>query len=326
MKIKTSIMFIITVFIIILTGCIYTARPQNLQTPIINTFTAQPTNTPVITIQPTETPSPTPTETETPTPTLTPVPTKTPEPTQSVSHSPVPDIKQVDAAYADSLDINGYSWYMDRSSRTLLEKYGGFCIKDTGDKRIYLTYNLGTEAGLTDKLLDMLKEKNVKASFFPTGDYVKNNTGIIRRIVREGHLLGSHGETHANQTKITLWPTDKLIQDFDNLQKRFRNIFGDDFRIHYYRPPYGIYSERTLYIARTLGYTPIFWSYTYNDYDYNKPPIGVDKTYKLYMDNLRDGAIYQLHVIFQDTVDVLDNFIDDARAMGYEFYRVDDQK
>ncbi len=305
---RKVIMVIYTILALcIFTACVKPVHSPGNRTPFI-TVTA-PTITPHITNM------------QTAVPTLTQTPTAVPTPV--VTQTPIPTASELDYEELNKLSSTSTGWGFYKDTRQMVEKYGGFCIKDTGNKHIYLTYNLGYEYGFTNKLLDMLKEKNVKASFFPIGSYVRENVNTIKRIVNEGHLLGSHGETHINN--LPSKTPEYIVNDLKKMQNSYKNIFGEDFNINYYRPPYGIYSERLLYIARQMGLTSVFWSYTYTDWEANKPQ-GKDNVYKLYMDNLKDGMILQLHVSTMDNISVLEDFVDEARRLGYEFYRVDEMK
>ena len=66
------------------------------------------------------------------------------------------------------------------------------------EKRIIITFDQGYENGYTEKILDTLKEKNVKAIFFLTGDYAKKEKALVQRMIDEGHMLGNHGMRHAS--------------------------------------------------------------------------------------------------------------------------------
>ena len=56
--------------------------------------------------------------------------------------------------------------------------------------------------------------------------------------------------SHANQTNTNEWTVEKLVKDFENMDRRVKDLLGEDVNIYYYRPPFGYYNERMLYIAR----------------------------------------------------------------------------
>ena len=87
----------------------------------------------------------------------------------------------------------------------LQEQYGDYNVNFIGpdEKRIYLTFDEGYENGNTADILDILKEKNVKAVFFVTGHYCKTNPELVQRMIDEGHIVGNHSMNHPNFT--TIW-------------------------------------------------------------------------------------------------------------------------
>ena len=81
-------------------------------------------------------------------------------------------------------------------------QYGAYAT--TPDRsRILLTFDQGYENGYTGQILDTLKEKQVSAVFFLTGDYAKKETDLVNRMIAEGHVLGNHGMTHASLPTLT---------------------------------------------------------------------------------------------------------------------------
>lgn len=77
-------------------------------------------------------------------------------------------------------------------NKKLIEEYSGIAIGNSSDKNIYLTFDEGYEAGYTEKILDILKENNVKAAFFITGHYLNTQPELVKRMIDEGHVVGNH--------------------------------------------------------------------------------------------------------------------------------------
>ena len=73
-----------------------------------------------------------------------------------------------------------------------MEKYNGIYIGNENKKYIYLTFDEGYEAGYTEKILDVLKENDVKATFFITAHYLNTAEELVKRMVNEGHIVGNH--------------------------------------------------------------------------------------------------------------------------------------
>ena len=74
----------------------------------------------------------------------------------------------------------------------IINEFNGMAMGNAESKKIYLTFDLGYEAGYTEKILDVLKENKVPATFFITGQYVKTSGDIIKRMIDEGHIVGNH--------------------------------------------------------------------------------------------------------------------------------------
>lgn len=78
------------------------------------------------------------------------------------------------------------------NNKKLIEKYNGIALGNSEEKKIYLTFDLGYEAGYTANILDVLKEKNVSATFFITAHYLNSASELVERMISEGHIVGNH--------------------------------------------------------------------------------------------------------------------------------------
>lgn len=77
-------------------------------------------------------------------------------------------------------------------NRELIEKYNGMAMGNEKDKYIYVTFDLGYEAGYTENILNTLKQNNVPATFFITAHYVNTASDIVQRMIDDGHIIGNH--------------------------------------------------------------------------------------------------------------------------------------
>ena len=78
---------------------------------------------------------------------------------------------------------------LGKTNKELIEKYDGIAIGNAEEKYVYLTFDEGYEAGYTSKILDVLKENNVKAAFFITGHYLNTASDLVKRMIDEGHIV-----------------------------------------------------------------------------------------------------------------------------------------
>ena len=198
------------------------------------------------------------------------------------------------------------------------EKYGKYNAHfiSEGEKIIYLTFDEGYEYGCTPSILDTLKEKNVKAVFFVTQPYAKEDPDLVQRIIDEGHMLGNHSVTHP----ATGLPSQTVEQQQSEIMDNHNYIkenFGG-YEMHLFRYPAGKFSEQSLAILNNCNYKSVFWSFAYLDYDVNNQPNEAESLQKL-IDRLHSGAIYLLHAESKTNTAILGDFIDQARALGFEF-------
>ena len=200
----------------------------------------------------------------------------------------------------------------------LLKKYNALYMGDPTDKKIYLTFDEGYENGYTGQILDILREKNVKAIFFITGDFFDMEIELVRRIVEEGHEVGNHTMNHPSLTDVS---RSKAEADILELSKLFKVKFNKDMR--FLRPPKGEFSEDVLQLCDELSLRCLMWSFAYQDWLVNKQN-GPDYALKKVTENLHNGAVLLLHAVSADNAGALADIIDTARSMGYEFGTPDD--
>jgi peptidoglycan-N-acetylmuramic acid deacetylase len=211
--------------------------------------------------------------------------------------------KNVDEKNRPTGALNFNSKYSNSNAYAINEK----------DERILLTFDQGYENGYTEKILDTLKEKNIKAIFFLTGDYAKQETALVKRMIDEGHILGNHGMTHASLAKLT--PTETK-QEISSLHEYVYKTYGVE--MGYLRPPCGEYTAESLKATQNMGYTTLFWSFAYVDWLTDKQPAP-DKALSDLTASLHPGAIYLLHSVSATNADILGEFIDLAVQQGYRF-------
>ena len=199
-------------------------------------------------------------------------------------------------------------------------QYGAHFIgEDT--KVTYLTFDCGYEYTATDangnkyrvteKILDVLKEKNVKAVFFVTTDYVLEAPDLVQRMINEGHAVGNHTRKHPVMPAQTI---DRMEYEVMSLHDYVLEKYG--YKMTLFRPPTGAYSIQSLAVLQNLGYKSVLWSFQHYDYDTEKQPS--DKTaYDTITKNAHNGAIYLLHAISEANANVLGDVIDYLWAEGY---------
>ena len=203
-------------------------------------------------------------------------------------------------------------------NKELMEKYNGLCIGNNSKKNIYLTFDAGYEAGYTIKILDVLKEKGVSATFFITSHYLNTADEQVKRMIEEGHTIGNHTVNHKCMPEIT---DEEIEQEVMKLHQAVYEKYNYEMR--YIRPPKGEFSERTLKKCEDLGYKTVMWSFAYCDWDENKQPT-IEEGKKKIVDNFHPGEIILLHSNSKTNSEILADIIDEARNQGYEFKSLDE--
>lgn len=222
-----------------------------------------------------------------------------------------------------------YSWGFKKSTNgqpvdiggeleNVVKKYDAIYKGKPDKKVIYLTFDNGFENGYTESILDTLKKENVPATFFLTGHYVKSATDLVKRMIKDGHIIGNHSYGHPNMARLS---EEKMVEewkDFDNILKELTGVE----RTHYARPPEGIFSEKVLEVGNKHGYRHMFWSIAFMDWDRNSTKGG-DYAYNELMKQLHPGAVILMHTVAKHNAEGLPSFIQEAKKQGYTFDSLD---
>ena len=168
--------------------------------------------------------------------------------------------------------------------------------------------------------MEALAKHNVKAAFFVVGNYIEQNPDLVRRMLREGHIVGNHTYHHYDMSKLL--DEAAFNQELTSLETLYRETTGEDMP-RYYRPPQGIYSECNLEMAQKLGYRTVFWSLAYVDWYQDNQPTDEQAFSKL-LPRIHPGAIVLLHSTSQTNARILDTLLSKWEEMGYSFGTLDE--
>ena len=193
--------------------------------------------------------------------------------------------------------------YFDLEARWLLEN----------KKQVALTFDEGYENGFTPAILDTLKAKNVKAIFFVTYDFASSNKELVERMINEGHVVGNHSYHHYSMDELDVSTAKEEVRFLHDYIKENHN-----YTMSYFRFPKGEFSEQSLGILRDLGYTSVFWSFAYADWEPDNQPDKAEALSKI-CDSVHPGEILLLHAVSSTNAEILGDVIDDIRKQGYEF-------
>lgn len=203
-------------------------------------------------------------------------------------------------------------------NKKILEENNGICLGNNDKKNVYLTFDEGYEAGYTPKILEILKNNNVKATFFITAHYVNTQEELVRQMISEGHIIGNHTVNHKSMPTLT---DEQIKTEVMDLHQAMLEKFN--YEMKYIRPPKGEYSERTIIETNKLGYKTVMWSFAYEDWNENQQP-DEGKSKEKVLKNLHNGEIILLHGNSKTNTNILDSIIKETKNMGYEFKSLDE--
>ena len=177
-------------------------------------------------------------------------------------------------------------------------------------RMVALTFDATYGDNQTYELLEILRNNNIKATFFLSGIWLINYPQLARAIAAEGHEIGNHSYTHPHMPMISM---QEVINQVTRTEALIRNITGQD--PYLFRPPFGEYTQALLNQLASLGYVTIMW--TIDSLDWKNP--GADAVVARVVDNAEPGAIILMHQSAPDTLQSLQSMIDQLRDQGYEF-------
>ncbi len=182
------------------------------------------------------------------------------------------------------------------------------------NKLIYLTFDAGYENGNIKKILDILKQKNVTATFFILSNIIEKNTELVKRMADEGHIVANHTKNHKDLSTLT----DKEVEaNLEYLEKLYYDKTGYTMS-RFFRYPEGRYNKDRVLLLEKLGYKTVFWSMAHADWDDNRQPTANRALEKL-MSFVHPGAVVLLHPTSRTNVEILPLFIDSLIEKGYKF-------
>ena len=241
-----------------------------------------------------------------------PVPAKTKAQVQAV-HQVLPN------AFYDSPNFpERYRPYLTLLAKDEYEQDRGFKFNkiirgDIRKQRIALTFDDGPHPVYTLQLLDILRRTHTPATFFVVGKQVEKNPALVQLEVAEGHEVGNHTYDHVN---LTLIPPELIAYELDQCDAAIKKATGSSAR--FFRPPGGDYNGDVIRDAARRGYITTLW--TNDPGDFQKPPP--DIILRRSLEHLENGAIILMHDGIPQTLQILPQFIEEARRRGYQFVTI----
>lgn len=177
---------------------------------------------------------------------------------------------------------------------------------------IAITFDDGPHSQYTVMLLDGLKERQVKGTFFVLGEKIAGNEEIIRRMHDEGHLIGNHTFSHVALTSVSV---EEAKAEVDRTNAAIEAVTGVPVR--YLRPPYGAFSDE---LEGEIDLDTVLWSVDPRDWDTSD----VDSIVAAVVSSVKDGDIILLHDVYPSSVAAALRIVDELQDRGFVFVTVDD--
>ena len=200
----------------------------------------------------------------------------------------------------------------EQTEDALTEKVpAGEVQSEETERKVSITFDDGPHPSYTVQLLDGLKERNVHATFFVTGEHAQANPDIIRRMKEEGHLIGNHTYTHCNLSKLETGEAKKELEQTDTVIEKITGkqpVFA--------RAPYG---ELPADSEQDLSRIYIGW--TVDPLDWMTEDAGA--VVKTVVEEINPGDVILLHDCYPSSVQAAIRIVDLLQGKGYEFVTVD---
>lgn len=188
----------------------------------------------------------------------------------------------------------------------------GNAIQEADSKKIALTFDDGPHPYYTQQLLKGLKERNVKVTFFITGQNVEAYPEIVKEIYEDGHLIGNHTYSHI---QLTSQNEESFKQEIRKTNEVIREVTGQD--TIYVRPPYGSWNKE---FEKELNMFPVLW--TVDPLDWCSSDAS--RIVRSVCSKAKENDIILMHDQYKTTVTAALKIVDELTQKGYEFVTVDE--
>jgi peptidoglycan/xylan/chitin deacetylase (PgdA/CDA1 family) len=186
---------------------------------------------------------------------------------------------------------------------------------DPNSDMVALTFDAGSVDGPALSILDTLRSRNLRVTFFLTGQWVESYPDVARVVAEDGHELANHTYFHPDLTRLS---NDQIAWELDYTNGIIESRLGRTSK-PWFRPPFGSRNQRVLDIARQVGFRSIYWTLDSGDWRANATAAGV--LYRV-LRNVAPGDIVVHHVAAYPTAEALGAIIDGIQSRGLRIVTV----
>ena len=184
---------------------------------------------------------------------------------------------------------------------------------DTTDKKIAITFDAAWGADKTQQIVDICKQKGIKCTFFLVGFWVKDYPEMVKVIDDAGMEIGTHSNTHPKMSGLS---EQQIREELETSLKLITDITHKEIKL--FRPPFGDYNDRLIFVSEQMGLVPIQWDVDSLDWKGLSAGDILARVGK----GVRPGSIILCHNNSDHIVDALPTLIDTLKGRGFEFVSV----
>ena len=189
------------------------------------------------------------------------------------------------------------------------------CSANTDKKEIAISFDDGPATNYTPQILQLLKQDNIKATFFCIGNRIAGNEKILKQVHEDGHIIGNHSYSH--HFWFDMFSSKKMLEDMQHMDHELKAVTGLQPKL--FRPPYGVTNPNLEKAIIKGNYIPVGWSVRSMD------TVIKDETklFEKIKAGLKPGAVFLFHDTSQTTLQVLPQFIKEVKNQGYHIVPLD---
>jgi len=189
------------------------------------------------------------------------------------------------------------------------------CSADTDKNEIAISFDDGPAKNYTPEILHLLKQDDIKATFFCIGNRIAGNEHILQQIKTDGHIIGNHSYSH--HFWFDMFSSGKMLADMKQMDQEVERAIGIQPKL--FRPPYGVTNPNLAKAIKNGNYTPVGWNVRSMDTVIKSEKKLLDKLNA----SLKPGAVFLFHDTSKTILEVLPQFIKEVKNKGYQIIPLD---
>lgn len=213
------------------------------------------------------------------------------------------------------------TYFFESSDNAITKVISGESLKpvysvDTDEEKIAISFDACWGSERTDKILEVLNEYDVKATFFLVNIWMEDYPDKTEEICEAGHEIGLHSKTHPHFTKLSVEEIKKELKENHDMVK---DITGYEAEV--FRPPFGDYNSTVIETVNEMGLTAVQWDVDSLDWKEN---LDGDEIAKRVLERVDSGSIVLFHNDGKNTVEAIKTIIPELQKQGYSIVPVSD--